>query len=145
MASVMKEFEATSNLYGANASYVEEQYEGYLADPASVDPSWRAVFDAWQQGGKGKDVAHTPVIEAFQRLAGTLQWHHVADQGRHRKRQRVLDRKPAPLHRGFFAEVPGQGGPTPSSAKYLCSSRESATRRTAPSQGEAVGVLSRRT
>ncbi|MEO7743878.1 MAG: thiamine pyrophosphate-dependent enzyme, partial [Usitatibacter sp.] len=69
MASVMKELEATSNLYGANASYVEEQYERYLADPASVDPSWRGVFDAWQQAGRGKDVAHTPVIEAFQRLA----------------------------------------------------------------------------
>jgi 2-oxoglutarate dehydrogenase E1 component len=65
----MKEFEQTSNLYGANAPYVEEQYERYLADPASVDPSWRAVFDAWQQGGKGKDVAHSPVIEAFARRA----------------------------------------------------------------------------
>src|SRR5689334_20402453 len=69
MASQMKEFEATSNLYGANAPYVEEQYERYLADPASVDASWRTVFDAWQQGGKAKDVAHTPVIEAFTRMA----------------------------------------------------------------------------
>jgi 2-oxoglutarate dehydrogenase E1 component len=67
MASVMKDLEATSNLYGANAPYVEELYERYLADPASVDAAWRAVFDAWQKSGNGKDVAHTPVIEAFQR------------------------------------------------------------------------------
>ena len=37
MASVMKDFEATSNLFGSNAPYVEELYERYLADPASVD------------------------------------------------------------------------------------------------------------
>ena len=69
MASVMKDFEGTSSLYGANAPYVEELYERYLADPASVDGTWRALFDGWQKGGNGKDVAHTPVIEAFQRLA----------------------------------------------------------------------------
>ena len=27
--------------------------------------NWRAQFDAWQASGGGKDVAHTPVIEAF--------------------------------------------------------------------------------
>ena len=69
MASVMKEFEASSNLYGANAPYVEELYERYLADPASVDASWRQAFDAWQQSGNGKDVAHSPVIAAFERRA----------------------------------------------------------------------------
>src|SRR5687767_13253603 len=69
MASVMKEFEANSNLYGSNAPYVEELYERYLADPAAVDASWRAVFDAWQQGGGAKDVAHSPVIAAFEKLS----------------------------------------------------------------------------
>ena len=44
MASVMKEFEASSNLFGSNAPYVEELYESYLTDPASVDESWRAVL-----------------------------------------------------------------------------------------------------
>src|SRR3954470_5383413 len=69
MASLMKEFEATSNLYGANAPYVEELYERYLADPASVDPTWRATFDAWQKGGGGADVPHSPVIAAFEQRA----------------------------------------------------------------------------
>jgi 2-oxoglutarate dehydrogenase E1 component len=71
MASVMKEFEATSNLYGSNAPYVEELYEQYLADPNSVDASWRTVFDAWQKGGNGKDVAHSQVIASFENLTRT--------------------------------------------------------------------------
>ncbi len=65
MSSVMKQFEASSHLFGANAPFVEELYERYLRDPASVAPEWRAQFDAWQASGGGKDVAHTPVIEAF--------------------------------------------------------------------------------
>src|SRR3954447_13644338 len=69
MSSVMKEFEASSNLFGSNAPYVEEQYERYLADPDSVDASWRATFDAWQKSGNGKDVPHSPVIAAFRKLA----------------------------------------------------------------------------
>jgi 2-oxoglutarate dehydrogenase E1 component len=70
MASVMKEFEATTNLYGANAPYVEELYERYLADPGSVEESWRKVFDAWQKDNAArKDVAHSPVIAAFENLA----------------------------------------------------------------------------
>ena len=36
MASVMKEFEATSNLYGSNAPYVEELYE-LMTDPLSLE------------------------------------------------------------------------------------------------------------
>jgi len=69
MSSVMKQFEASSALYGANAPFVEELYERYLQDPASVSPEWRAQFDAWQASGQGRDVAHTPVIEAFAQAA----------------------------------------------------------------------------
>ena len=60
MASEMKEFEASSHLFGANAPFVEELYERYLADPASVAPEWRQQFDAWQAGGGAKDVADGP-------------------------------------------------------------------------------------
>src|SRR6186713_1522452 len=69
MASQMKEFEASSHLYGANAPFVEELYERYLADPASVAPEWRQQFDAWQAGSGTKDVAHSPVIASFEQLA----------------------------------------------------------------------------
>jgi len=69
MSSVMKQFEASSHLFGANAPFVEELYEHYLRDPASVAPEWRAQFDAWQAQGGGRDVAHTPVIAAFAEAA----------------------------------------------------------------------------
>ena len=70
MASVMKEFEASSALYGSNAPFVEQLYESYLANPDSVDPAWRSVFDAWQkEGGARKDVAHSAVIAAFESRA----------------------------------------------------------------------------
>ncbi len=69
MSSVMKDFEASSHLYGANAPFVEALYERYLADPASVAPEWRAQFDAWQDGQARRDVPHGPVIAAFERAA----------------------------------------------------------------------------
>ncbi len=65
MASIMKDFEASSQLNGANAPYVEEQYERYLADPNAVEASWRATFDAWQKEGTAqKDVPHSPLLWA---------------------------------------------------------------------------------
>jgi 2-oxoglutarate dehydrogenase E1 component len=68
MASLMEQFAASSHLSGANAPFVEELYERYLEDPASVDPEWRAQFDSWQQGGNGKDVPHAPIVAAFENL-----------------------------------------------------------------------------
>jgi 2-oxoglutarate dehydrogenase E1 component len=62
----MKGFEATSTLFGGNAPFIEEQYENYLADPASVGADWRAYFDSLRGGAA--DVAHAPVIESFIRL-----------------------------------------------------------------------------
>src|SRR5450759_57540 len=38
--------------YGPNAGYVLEQYERYLKNPASIDTTTRAIFDAWAQGGE---------------------------------------------------------------------------------------------
>ncbi|MGD9510857.1 MAG: 2-oxoglutarate dehydrogenase E1 component, partial [Geminicoccaceae bacterium] len=40
-----RELEQTSFLYGGNSSFIEELYARYLANPAEVDPSWRAYFD----------------------------------------------------------------------------------------------------
>jgi 2-oxoglutarate dehydrogenase E1 component len=62
----MKQFESSSTLFGGNAPFIEDQYELYLADPASVAPDWRAYFDTLRNGAA--DVAHAPVIESFIRL-----------------------------------------------------------------------------
>jgi 2-oxoglutarate dehydrogenase E1 component len=64
---IMKEFQATSTLFGANAPFIEELYEHYLASPASVQPEWREYFDELR--GDAADVAHAPVIESFRELA----------------------------------------------------------------------------
>ncbi|MDE2446243.1 MAG: 2-oxoglutarate dehydrogenase E1 component [Alphaproteobacteria bacterium] len=37
-------FEQSSFLYGGNAKFVEDLYQQYLNDPASVDPNWRVFF-----------------------------------------------------------------------------------------------------
>ena len=64
--SDMREFESTSTLFGGNVPFIEEQYEHYLANPASVPADWRSYFDSLRGGAP--DVAHTPVIESFIRL-----------------------------------------------------------------------------
>ncbi len=64
---IMKELESTSTLFGANAPFIEELYEQYLADPASVSPQWRAYFDELRGGAD--DVAHAPVVASFVELA----------------------------------------------------------------------------
>ncbi len=68
---MMKEKMSTSYLFGSNAPFVEELYENYLADPASVPEAWRAYFDNLQNqaGAAVRDVAHGPVIEAFAQMA----------------------------------------------------------------------------
>ena len=78
MASVMQDFEASSELFGANAPFIEEIYERYLSDPGSVDASWRTLFDTWQKDGARKDVAHSPVIAAFEDLARNPQAARLA-------------------------------------------------------------------
>ena len=70
MASVMKEFEGSSYLFGANAPFIEALYDRYLEDPGSVEPRWRAWFDALQRLDDGpRDVSHQPVQERFVALA----------------------------------------------------------------------------
>ncbi|MDR5782883.1 2-oxoglutarate dehydrogenase E1 component [Caballeronia sp. LZ065] len=63
-----------SFLFGANAPYVEEQYERYLAEPASVTDEWRGYFDALREtpavdGSDRDDEPHTPVVSGFVELA----------------------------------------------------------------------------
>jgi len=64
----------SSFLFGGNAPYVEEQYELYLADPASVADEWRAYFDALREtpaidGSDRDDEPHGPVVSTFVDLA----------------------------------------------------------------------------
>ncbi len=68
---MMKQLRSTSHLFGSNAPFIEELYENYLADPASVPEAWRDYFDNLQAqaGAAVRDVAHGPVIAAFAEMA----------------------------------------------------------------------------
>lgn len=71
---MMKQFQLNSYLFGGNAPYVEELYEQYLDNPASVPENWREYFDALQNvpasdGTTANDVAHGPIVESFAQRA----------------------------------------------------------------------------
>jgi 2-oxoglutarate dehydrogenase E1 component len=58
----------SSHLAGANATYVEDLYEAYLADPESVSEEWRSVFDALPPA-ESQEQPHSQVRDYFRRLA----------------------------------------------------------------------------
>ncbi|MDP1697607.1 MAG: 2-oxoglutarate dehydrogenase E1 component [Xanthomonadaceae bacterium] len=68
MQSLIKQFAQTSFISGGNASYVENLYEDYLADPASVGPKWKSWFDGLK-GREAGDVPHSAVVAGIQRAA----------------------------------------------------------------------------
>ena len=60
----------SSQLTGANSAYLESIYEDYLADPASVESSWRQFFDQLQQELSGEvDISHEAIRAHFLQLA----------------------------------------------------------------------------
>jgi len=75
----MQQMLGNSYLFGANAPFIEELYESYLDNPASVSDVWRDYFDRLQNlpgagNGSGRDVAHAPIVASFAQRAklGTL-------------------------------------------------------------------------
>ncbi len=79
-SGMMRQFQVNSYLFGGNAPYVEELYESYLDNPASVPEKWRSYFDQMQlvPAADGRtetpDIAHAPIVESFalRAKAGTL-------------------------------------------------------------------------
>ena len=78
---MMKAFQGTAYLFGANAPYLEELYESYLNNPGSVPDVWRQYFDTMQMvpaadgSTQSRDVAHAPIVQSFAERSkeGTLQ------------------------------------------------------------------------
>ena len=67
---MMQDQRDNSYLFGGNAPYVEELYESYLHDPASVADHWRDYFDSVKQvpavdGSSRTDIAHGPIVASF--------------------------------------------------------------------------------
>ncbi|GHT95667.1 2-oxoglutarate dehydrogenase subunit E1 [Betaproteobacteria bacterium] len=84
-----KELQSTSHLFGSNAPFIEELYERYLADPDSVAENWRDYFDKLQgaAGAKSRDVAHGPIIAAFEQMAKRGPVRVAANDGGEDKQQ----------------------------------------------------------
>src|SRR5579871_5873067 len=59
-------------LYGGNADFLEELYEQYLRDPASLDAQWRAYFERLAPPKAGER-AHGPVQAEIAARARTPQ------------------------------------------------------------------------
>ncbi len=54
-------FALTSFLYGGNASYIEDLYARYAADPSVVDGEWQAFFQSLKDdGGRARDAVEGP-------------------------------------------------------------------------------------
>ncbi len=65
----MQAMRGTSLLFGANAPFIEELYEHYIADPDGVPVAWRNYFDALQPAANGAhDVPHSVIQRAFAAL-----------------------------------------------------------------------------
>jgi len=68
----MKLMQNSSLLFGANAPFVEELYEEYLADPNSIPSEWRSYFDSLPPLANGAhDQSHSIIQRAFAALPKT--------------------------------------------------------------------------
>ncbi len=84
---LIDKFRETSALNGANATYVEEMFESYLADPSSVAENWQEYFAKFKQEN-GKDIPQIPVKRAFEQMrhqqrsagGGNVDGAHLAKQ-----------------------------------------------------------------
>ena len=60
----------SSTLADGNAAYLEQLYEQFLRDPASVPSAWRSYFESLPRvDGVERDISHSEVREEFRRLA----------------------------------------------------------------------------
>ena len=104
-SNLLELFKSTSALSGGNAAFIEDLYESWLGDPASVSPDWRTFFN----GVKGKaanDVGHAGAIariEAAQRNGATRQAPADGDSVQSQKQAGVLKLVTAYRSRGHLA------------------------------------------
>ena len=69
MASATDTTSYSADDFGANAWLIDEMHEAYLADPDSVDPSWRAYFERRQTPTAPPSPAPAPRQEPRQQTA----------------------------------------------------------------------------
>jgi len=69
----IQNWQLTSYLSAANASYIEELYDQFLQNPNNVNSEWQAYFNSLKNGqvdaGPLQDISHYQIQEEFRRLA----------------------------------------------------------------------------
>ena len=60
---------STSTLASANAPYLEQLFEAWLRDPATIDADWRRYFEGLPRANGADDISHAVVREHFRGLA----------------------------------------------------------------------------
>lgn len=71
MSELLELLRTTSALSGGNAAFIEDLYERFLQDPASVDSAWRRRFEdiLRESANDAPEIAHGPIRAGFARLA----------------------------------------------------------------------------
>ena len=87
----LKDWLDSSFLAGENQAYIEDIYEDYLNDPASVDESWREIFDSLPKADLTEQ-PHSQTRDSFRRLAKDSTRYHtsVSDPAMDSKQVKVL-------------------------------------------------------
>jgi 2-oxoglutarate dehydrogenase E1 component len=68
MTESLREQNASTPLYGGNATFVEALYESFLRDPDSVPPEWRDYFARLSAGAQG-EAPHGPIVAELRERA----------------------------------------------------------------------------
>jgi 2-oxoglutarate dehydrogenase E1 component len=68
VTSLIEQLQQSSHISASNAAFVEDLYEQFLANPASVAAVWRTYFEQLR-GADGADVPHSPVVDQLARAA----------------------------------------------------------------------------
>ncbi len=84
----LRQMRDSSLLFGVNAPFIEELYERYLQDSASVPAEWHAYFDQLQTPTGGvPDVAHSAIQRAFEALPKAAAAQLLAPEAEHERKQ----------------------------------------------------------
>lgn len=84
---------ASSCLSDGNAGYLEDIYEAFLKNPASVDTQWRDYFQNLPRvnGIAGFDVSHADIREQFAQLAKHPQKAILSEDALHARQQAAVN------------------------------------------------------
>ena len=69
--TILELMKSSGHISGSNAEYVEELYESFLDDPASVSEEWNSYFSSLSNGNGAMtaDVSHSSIRRDFKTLA----------------------------------------------------------------------------